>query len=140
MNCVKNYQTKQKNAIKELFINNPLNRFTVEEIKNELDKSSKKVSKATLYRTLDNLVTSGEIIKDNIDGNVSCYQLKSCKCDLIDQIHFRCEKCGVILHIDNSNIKKIDNKIKEEYGVLINNTRTMVYGTCKKCLGVQDEK
>lgn len=139
MNNVKNYQTKQKLAIKDIFINNPLSRFTAEEIMLELQKLSKQVSKATLYRTLDNLVTSGEVIKDNIDGNLSCYQLKTCKCDSIDQIHFRCEKCGIILHINTPTLKKMDNKIKEQYGVLINNTRTMLYGTCKKCLGGQHE-
>lgn len=135
MNCSKYYQTKQKNAIKDIFMNNPLTRFTAEEIMKKLESSSKKVSKATLYRTLDYLVTSGEVIKDNFDEKYASYQLKSCRCDSSDQVHFRCEKCGLVLHIDNSNMKKVDKQIKEEYGVMINNIKTIIYGTCKKCLG-----
>lgn len=135
MNNAKNYQTKQKIAINDIFINNPKIRFTAEEIMSILEREAKKVSKATLYRTLDNLVTSGQIIKDALDGNISCYQLKTCKCASNDQIHFRCEECGKILHIENTSIKKVDNKIEEQYGVTISNTKMMVYGVCKDCIG-----
>lgn len=135
MNSLKSYQTRQKNIIKELFINNPSEHFTAEEILNLLINSATPVSKATLYRTLDTLVLAGDIIKYNLDGVCSCFQYNDYTASTSDHIHFRCQTCGQIFHINSSIVKKIDEDFEKEYGFLIDNKRTMLYGICDKCRG-----
>lgn len=56
MNNQKNYHTKQKNYIQDLFIHHPDLHFTAEQILKTLEESQTPVSKATLYRTLDQMV------------------------------------------------------------------------------------
>ena len=105
MNSAKIYNTKQKNSIKDLFINNPNEYFTAEELLSILVCDKKLVSKATLYRTLDLMISSGEIIKYNVENNKSCYQYSNC--DDNSHIHFRCQSCGKILHIKNPLVDTI---------------------------------
>ena len=133
MNSAKIYNTKQKNSIKDLFINNPNEYFTAEELLSILVCDKKLVSKATLYRTLDLMISSGEIIKYNVENNKSCYQYSNC--DDKSHIHFRCQTCGKILHIKNPLVETITSKIGDEYGLKIDNKKTMLYGYCKKCEG-----
>ena len=78
MNNLKNYHTKQKSQIRDIFINNPNDNFTADNLMLLLTKNNTPVSKATLYRTLDFMFDNGEIIKYNIDKNSSCYQYKTC--------------------------------------------------------------
>lgn len=130
MNSVKIYNTKQKSIVKNLFASNPEEHYTAEQLLSLLVENEKLLSKATLYRTLDALIESGEIIKYRIDGNVSCYHCNDCE---KNYIHFRCNTCGTLLHIKNPIIDKMTNKLSNEYGVEIDNNRTVLYGTCQKC-------
>ena len=40
-----------------------------------------------------------------------------------------------ILHIKNPLVDTITSKIGDEYGLKIDNKKTMLYGYCKKCEG-----
>ena len=133
MNSAKIYNTKQKNSIKDIFLNNPNEYFTAEQLLSILVCDKKLVSKATLYRTLDTMISSGELIKYNVDSNVSCYQYSNCNEN--NHIHFRCQTCGKILHIQNPLVDTITSKIGDEYGLKIDNKKTMLYGYCKECEG-----
>ena len=133
MNNVKIYNTKQKSLIKDLFVNNPNEYFTADQLLSILVCDKKLVSKATLYRTLDALISNGEVIKYNVGNNSSCYQYSNCKKD--SHIHFRCQKCGIVLHINNPLMDKMASKIGDEYGVKIDNKKTILYGYCQDCGG-----
>lgn len=134
MNNVKIYNTKQKSYIKDLFINNPEENFTIEQLLSLFVKEKKLLSKATLYRTLDMLISSGDIIKYNVCGNVSCYKRNNCESDYV---HFVCTNCNSILNIKNPILNKIETKINHEYGIEIDCNRTMLYGVCHNCRGAK---
>ena len=133
MNNAKIYNTKQKNSIKDIFINNPNVYFTAEELLSILVGDKKLVSKATLYRTLDTMISNGELIKYNVNNNVSCYQYSNCNDN--NHIHFRCQSCGKLLHIKNPLVDTITSKIGDEYGLKIDNRKTILYGYCNECEG-----
>ena len=63
MNNSKNYQTKQKNLIHELFANRKGEHFTAEQLLLTLEKNNTPVSKATLYRPLQQILDNSEIIR-----------------------------------------------------------------------------
>ncbi len=131
MNNAKIYNTKQKSIIKEFFLKNSNNHFTAEQLLSILVFEKKLVSKATLYRTLDAMISSGEIIKYKFDSNTSCYKCRESD----DSILFKCNNCGKILQIENKLITKTTNKINSEYGINIDSYRTVLYGTCQECKG-----
>ncbi len=125
VNNLKNYHTKQKSQIRDIFINHPNDNFTVDKLMILLTKNKTPVSKATLYRNLEFMIDNGEIMKYNIDKN----------CDNSNHIHFKCQNCGAILHIENPIVKQMDVKIEQEYGVVVDSTKTILYGMCAKCKG-----
>lgn len=130
VNNLKNYHTKQKSQIRDIFINHPNDNFTVDKLMILLTKNKTPVSKATLYRNLEFMIDNGEIMKYNIDKNCSCYQYKTC--DNSNHIHFKCQNCGAILHIENPIVKQMDVKIEQEYGVVVDSTKiNFIWHVCK---------
>ena len=137
MNNTKKYQTKQKQFVRNVFMSNPNDNFTIEKLMSNLSHNNTFVSKATLYRTLDSMVQNGEIMRYNIDNHHLCYQYKVCEGD--SHIHFKCKKCGNILHVKIPNIIKISQNIEKIYGIEVDMSKTILYGLCERCKGEQEK-
>lgn len=128
MNNPKVYNTKQKCIIKEFFKSQKQNYFTIEQLIENL-VSNNKLSKATLYRTLDLMINQGEIVKYYLDTKTPCYQYR----DTNDFILFKCNNCGNTIDIPNKLINNATKKINSEYGISIDSNLMILYGKCKKC-------
>lgn len=133
MNNQKKYQTKQKNIIKDLLALDDRKYYTAEQILKTLENNKTPVSKATLYRTLEQMIEADEIIKYNIDSSSTCYQYIKCgdlkKC----HIHFKCKLCGIILHLDNEKIIQLDEELEKKYRISIDLEKTVLHGICNMC-------
>ena len=140
MNSCKTYQTKQRIAIKDIFKQEPKKYYTAEQIYMLLSNNSTPVSKATLYRTLDNLEKNDEIIKYSLQSQSYCYQLNTSENNDNNQIHFRCEHFGSLLHLENKNACKISSEMKRKYGLVVDISKTVLHGICCQCLGGSHEK
>lgn len=98
---------------------------------------SKNISLPTVYRTIDILKNNG-IIKEVVFNNERYYELKifSQKCM---HIHFRCEKCGKIIDIDNTDIIlkliEIRNKLEKKNNFIIEDISAIITGICSECRG-----
>lgn len=132
MNNCKNYQTKQKNVIHELLSTRKSEHLTAEQMLLTLEKNNTPVSKATLYRTLEQMVDNHELIKYSIDGSPSCYQYVECSINH-EHVHFKCEICGRLIHIENPKIASLDTELEKIYGIKINTKKTVLYGKCDEC-------
>lgn len=133
MNHAKNYQTKQKNTIKDFLLENKNQHFSADQILLHLNERHTPVSKATLYRTLDQLVETKEVIKCNVDGVLNYYQYLDCEQNQCAHIHFKCEVCGQVLHIHIPMIEQLDQMMQEDYHISIDTTKTVLYGICASC-------
>lgn len=134
MNNAKIYQTKQKSYILNLLTQNKDNHMTAEQMLDILKQSDTPVGKATLYRFLDILVENGTIKRYNLDNGSYCYQYVDEHAHECRQLyHLRCNVCGQIFHTDDETIKKMNGKIEKELDFKIDQTKTIFYGTCKKC-------
>lgn len=134
MNNQKSYCTKQKNYIQDLFMHHPDLHFTAEQILKTLEEGQTPVSKATLYRTLDQMVDAKKIVKYNLDGASACYQYLTCSNEEIPHIHFKCEKCGKIIHMNEEKIQKYNDELEKKYGIAIDLSKTVLYGICDTCI------
>lgn len=134
MNNQKSYQTKQKNLIKDLLMKEENKHFTAEQVLKILEEQGTPVSKATLYRTLDQLVENHEVMKWNFDGSSSCYQYLNCEHYRNKHLHFKCEECGRIMHIDYEK-KSLNSEFEKKYGIAIDISKTILYGICDNCKG-----
>lgn len=133
MNQVRNYQTKQKLVILDFLQRHINEHMTADVILNMLKDENTPISKATLYRFLDNLIEIGEVKKFNIDNTSSCYQYigEGTKHDVY---HLLCNTCGKVMHVDNSSIEKLNDKIEKSCDFKIDQSRTVFYGICKECM------
>ena len=126
------YQTKQKQDILNFFKNNPDKHFTVEDV---LKHIGNKVSVATIYRQVEQLVDEGYIQKIIFDNtSKACFQYKNHdECD--DHFHLICEKCGRLIHLECDEINHIVSHISDEHDFKVNKTKVVFYGICDECRG-----
>ena len=110
------YRTKQREVILNYLIENKNRHVTVDEIIDHTKEMGSPVGKTTAYRYIDELEQKGIIRKYTIEkGICACYQY-------IDEEG----KCQNHFHLKNH--------LCDNHGFEIDSSKTVFYGTCKKCL------
>tara|TARA_Y100000590_G_C15372500_1_gene883096 strand:+ start:177 stop:608 length:432 start_codon:yes stop_codon:yes gene_type:complete len=90
--------------------------FECEELIIEMNKKNQKVSRATIYRTLDILVKYNFVRKLVLDDGVARYENKiSTK----HHDHMICIETGDIIEFFNEDIERIQDEIAEQNGYVI---------------------
>ncbi len=126
------YRTKQEAVIIGFFKDNSTKHFTADEVCTAL--ASEGVSRATVYRRIERLVEDGELLKFNFGtGTGACYQFCS-KEHECTTFHFICTKCKSLHHLDCSVISEIQQHLISNHNLLIDESRTVFYGLCERCL------
>lgn len=126
------YSTKQEALIVNYLMKNSEKHFTADEIWAAM--MSYGVSRATVYRRLERLVEDGAIIKFNFGAGIgACYQY--CGERHEDKgYHFVCTRCKCVQHLDCAVMRGVDEHLNGEHGLKIDNSRTVLYGLCGRCL------
>lgn len=124
------YKTKQKTALLDLFMDNGSRHITAAEIVEKLSENGTKIGTATVYRHLDKLVSDGFIKKYITDGG-ACYQYSG-DCHG-NHFHLKCTVCGTLFHVDCDFLDSLAPHILKHHKFKVDNTRTVMYGTCEKC-------
>lgn len=137
---IKGYNTKQKNIIVEMLQKNKDRHLTADEMLRILDETGNSVSKATLYRFLDVLVSTGDLRKYiTSEGEKACYQyIDEDTCH--EHYHLKCIYCGRLIHVDCTHIDEIQKHISEHHNFNVDKSRVVLYGTCNECMGGSYEK
>ncbi|MFQ7521396.1 MAG: Fur family transcriptional regulator [Clostridium sp.] len=137
------YKTKQRELILDYLVDNKDRHVTVDEIIDYTKESGSPVGKTTAYRYIDELEQKGIIRKYTIEkGICACYQYidKEEKC--YNHFHFKCKVCGELYHLDCNFLNTVKEHLCAHHGFEIDSSKTVFYGTCKKCLnkiGDRDE-
>ena len=130
------YNTKQKQTIYEFLENNCDVFMSCDEILDSLKASGTPVGKATLYRFLDNLVSSGDARKVLDDSKKSAaYQLLDKNLNCESHMHLKCTGCGSIVHLGCDFMHSVGEHILNHHNFTIDNSKTLIYGLCSKCNG-----
>lgn len=130
MHKVSKYTTKQAEIILNFFKEKPLNHYTADDICFALRE--KGISRATVYRRLEQFVENGEIRKYILGkGKSACYQICN---DCGDNCyHFVCSECNTVLHVKCEMLNGIKNHFDTDHQFVIDNAKTVFYGICKEC-------
>ena len=135
MNNRGKYRTKQRELIFEFLVDNKNRHVIVDEIIEYTKKLGSPVGKTTAYRYIDELEQRGIIRKYIIGNGVSaCYQYVDKDGDCQNHFHLKCKVCGELYHLDCSFLNYVKNHLSEDHGFEIDSSKTVFYGTCKKCL------
>lgn len=128
------YNTKQKQLIYDFLSINRESLLTCDEISDSLKESGTPVGKATLYRFLDSLVSSGDARKIVDEYKKSAaYQLidRDMNCD--GHMHLKCTCCGEFVHLGCDFMHSVGEHIFKHHQFTIDNSKTLIYGICSKC-------
>lgn len=101
-----------------------------EEIYFSLINRGIKVSRATVYRTIDVLVKSNLIEKLDIGDGKARYEYNS-KYDHHD--HLICTGCGKIIEFHDAGIEKIQQSIAKAHGFSLISHNHQLFGICGDC-------
>ena len=128
------YSTKQRDAILSFLKENNAH-VSASDIVFHLKEQGYKISTATVYRTLDKLVSDGVVRKMMVgDGSGACYQyLDGDGC--AEHFHLKCIKCGKLIHLSCEFLHSLEEHIFEDHGFTVSSGRTVIYGTCAECDG-----
>ena len=122
--------TKQRRAIlKQVFMLN--NHFDAKDIIRILGKKSGRASRATIYRTLEQLERCRLIKKIDIGQNSFYYE------NIIDRRHHEhicCKKCGKVIEFSDSHLEKKIAEILKKYNYNIKNHSIQIFSICKNCI------
>lgn len=128
LNQKKHRKTPERYAILD-HIYSTKGHFNVESLLETMNSSSLRVSRATLYNTIELLLDCGLLIKHQFGENISQYE-RSVGNENHD--HLICTSCGKVKEYKNGNLfttaqqKKVQ-KFKVSYYSMY------IYGTCAKC-------
>ncbi len=126
------YSTKQRAIILE-FLKESSSHVTASDIISHLKEQNIKIGTATVYRTLEKLVSDGTVKKMVIDERSgACYQyMKSAHCD--NHFHLKCLSCGKLIHLGCDFLGKMEAHILKEHGFTVSSGKTVIYGYCQEC-------
>ena len=128
------YNTKQKQLIYDYLFANADKLLSCDEISDSLKSMGTPVGKATLYRFLDSLVSSGDARKIVDEGKKSAaYQLMNKDMNCHDHMHLKCTSCGALTHLGCDFMSSVGEHILEHHKFKIDNSKTLIYGLCEEC-------
>jgi len=104
--------------------------FDAETLLDHFKKVDIKISRASIYRTLELLVNCGLIKKVNFNNNSYHYESVNQE---NEHDHFICLKCDQIIEFYDEDIKNIHSRLIGKYNIYIKDYIHQVYGICAEC-------
>lgn len=130
------YKTQQMQELVKFFQSIPGQHVTVNEIDRYFRAKSIKVGLTTIYRNLDRLVESGDLVKYTVDGaNSAYYEYRSQPEDSGEETHFHCmcNRCGNLIHLECGEIDEFEDHLLRAHGFQVDSSKTVFYGLCSRC-------
>lgn len=120
--------SKQREAILA-YLHSTKKHPTAETVYQELRKEYPRLSLGTVYRNLNLLSESGEILRLNCGDGMDHFDAT-----VEPHYHFICRKCGCVLDLDMPSIEFIDEEAGRNFDGEVEGHQVHFYGRCKECL------
>jgi Fur family transcriptional regulator, peroxide stress response regulator len=121
-------QTKQREAILRV-LKNTRAHPTADSIYEKVKEEMPHISKGTVYRNLKVLQDTGQISELKIQGTLSRYEAKQ-----EAHYHFRCEKCGRVIDLDEPVNHELNGQVAGRTGFQILSHKIEFGGLCRDCM------
>jgi Fur family transcriptional regulator, ferric uptake regulator len=104
--------------------------LSAEEISRELDVRHVRVGTATVYRTLELLVTSGLVVERDFGEGFRRYEPAR---DAPHHEHLICTRCGQVREFRDERLERMTTLLAEAHGYVRQSHRLVIHGTCDDC-------
>ncbi len=107
-----------------------------EEIYEAIAREHPHISKATVYRNLNQLAEDGEIQKLEMPDGPDCFDHR-----LHRHYHAKCLQCGHVFDVEMDYMEDLIRLVKDAHGFAINGHNLVFTGICPNCqqTATQDE-
>lgn len=103
--------------------------FSADELLFEMQKRGMRVSRATLYRSLSQLVDCGVLVEADFGHGHTHYELLGSE----PHEHLVCQTCGKVVEVVSSEINTAIANLAKEQGFRLVSHRTYIAGVCPEC-------
>ena len=103
--------------------------LTAQEVWDAVRRRQPGLGRATVFRTLETLVTAGVARRLEQDGHVYAYVA----CTPQHHHHLACGTCGRVEEIGEAYIRPVAERVSAELGFEIDDARLDFYGRCARC-------
>ena len=104
--------------------------FSADELWERLRQKDKRVSKATVYRTL-NLLVEKKVVEEHDFGKGQKYYERLLERPHHD--HLICIRCGRIIEFESPEVERLQEKIAQRENFTIAYHSHKLFGTCERC-------
>ena len=122
----------RRNTIQRSLVYEAVNRLqshaTADEIYAAIAAEHPNISRATVYRNLNQLAQEGEIRRLPVPGGPDRYDHR---CH--DHYHARCHQCGRVFDIEMDYIAGLERAIHDAHGFAITGHDILFRGVCPEC-------
>ena len=105
---------------------------TAQELYDHLRLRDPRIGRATVFRTLEALVSAGVARRLERDGHV--YGYVACRPE--HHHHVACDRCGRVEEIGEGYIAEMAERLSADLGFQIDDARLDFYGRCARCTGL----
>ncbi len=102
---------------------------TANELYEQLLAQEPRIGRATVFRTLEALVTAGVARRLEQGGHV--YGYVACRPE--HHHHLACDRCGRVEEIGEAYVTPVAERVAEDLGFRIDDARLDFYGLCARC-------
>ena len=130
------YNTAARSRILGFLKENKDRTVNANDILNWLNNQGNDVNITTIYRYLDKLTESGEVMKYIAEnGTRAVFQYVGERQHCEEHLHLQCVRCGAILHLDCDFMEEISEHVLKDHGFQIQCKNSIIYGICSDCQG-----
>lgn len=122
-------QSRQRDAITEAFFSTP-GHVSADELVLRVRSVDKRVSVATVYRTLKLLGESGLAASRDFGEGQTRWESTVGRAH---HDHLVCTRCGTIVEFANDEIERLQATVARRHGFLVESHRLELYGKCGAC-------
>jgi len=104
--------------------------FDIESLYIQMKEKNYRVSRATLYNTIDILLQCGLVAKHRFEGSMAQYERSY---EFKQHDHLVCNSCGKVIEFCDPRIHQIQQTIGNLMNFEINSHSLYFYGLCEDC-------
>lgn len=127
----KQRMTAQRELVLRSFLEADSDHLSAEEVYRTVVEKRQRISKATVYRTVDLLAEVGILRKIVFRDGVIRYEIA--ECGKHHHHHLICSECGKVTEFSMDLLENLEEVIEKKTGFRINDHQLKFYGLCPSC-------